>query len=65
MRLFLEDYGNGHEVKLMTLTNGNDDKGDPPNVLHLSVELKVALLPNGLVAPLYHPAEEGHHTLYR
>lgn len=53
------------KLKLMTLTNGNDDKGDPPNVLHLSVELKVALLPNGLVAPLYHPAEEGHHTLYR
>lgn len=49
----------------MTLTKGYDDKGDPPNVLHLSVELKVALPPNDLVAPLYHPAEEGHHTLNR
>ena len=58
------DCSNGHAVKVKTLTKGYDDKGDPPNVLHLSVELKVALPPKDLVTPLYHPAEEGYHTLH-
>jgi len=41
------------------LTEGDNDEGDSSDVLHLPVELEVALPPDNLVTPLYHSAKEG------
>jgi len=35
-------------------------KGDSSDVLHLPVELEVALPPDNLVMPLYHSARKGY-----
>ena len=41
------------------LTEGDNNEGDSSDVLHLPVELEVALPPDNLVTPLYHSARKG------
>ena len=42
------------------LTEGDNNEGDSSDVLHLPVELEVALPPDNLVTPLYHSARKGY-----
>jgi len=42
------------------LTERDNNEGDSSDVLHLPVELEVALPPDNLVMPLYHSARKGY-----
>ena len=46
------------------LTEGDNNEGNPSDVLHLPVELEVALPPDNLVAPLYHSAKKAYDAGY-
>jgi len=42
------------------LTERDNNEGDSSDVLHLLVELEVALPPDNLVMPSYHSARKGY-----